>query len=98
MIWPFITLSLKSACSSRTRPETCAPTCTVPRADRVPFAVTCAAIVPFVTLTVLNVTGAGSFCHGFLIHRNATTPTTKPWLTMRGTQRFITTHLLGHEG
>src|SRR5438445_10595106 len=98
MISPFFTLSLKSAWSSTTRPETCAPTWTVPFADSVPFAVTCAAIVPLLTCTVENVIGVGPFFHGFLIQRNATPPATMARTMMRGSQRLITTHLLEREG
>src|SRR3954466_4083150 len=76
------------------RPETWAPTRIVPRADSVPFPVTCAAMLPLVTGTVLNVTGAGPFCHGFLIHRAARPPTTIAIAMIRGSQRLITTHLL----
>src|SRR5690242_5195366 len=100
MIWPFLTLSLKSACSSTTRPETCAPTWTVPFADSVPLAVTCAAIVPFDTCTVLNVISAGLLAHGFLIQRNAAPPATIARTMTRGNQRLMTCftmHLLPTE-
>src|SRR3954465_4415674 len=89
MIWPFFTLSLKSAYSLTTRPETCAPTCTVVRAESVPAAVTCAAIAPFWTFTVVNVISGADGSHGFLIQRKAVTAATMPIRTTRGIQRVI---------
>src|SRR5690242_6534438 len=41
------------------RPDTCAPTCTVTSADRVPVAVTRATSRPFSTLVVVHFTSAG---------------------------------------
>src|SRR5664279_1579035 len=87
MIWSFFTLSLKSAYSFTTRPETCAPTCTVVRADSVPAAVTCAEIEPFVTLTVVNVISGALGSHGFLIHSNAVAAAINAITITRGIQR-----------
>src|SRR5664279_1154023 len=87
MIWSFFTLSLKSAYSFTTRPETCAPTCTVVRADNVPAAVTCAEIEPFVTLTVVNVISGALGSHGFLIHNTAVAAAISAITITRGIQR-----------
>ena len=74
-----------------TRPETCAPTVTVLRAERVPVAVTWAEIGPLPTVTVEYVIGASPLAHGFLIHKNAMPPATRARVTTRGIQRFICT-------
>src|SRR5262249_48095079 len=54
MSCPFFTSELKSAWSAEMRPDTCAPTCTVTSADKVPVAVTRATIRPRWTFAVSN--------------------------------------------
>src|SRR5687768_1165386 len=74
--------------TASTRPDTCAPTSTVPRADRVPFAVTWAAIGPRPTVTVWKVIGVGPFAHGFLTSKKAAPPAIRPSTTILGIQRL----------
>src|SRR5512138_3758303 len=74
-----------------TRPETWAPTCTVPTADSVPLAVTCAAIGPLETITVENVIGSSPLAQGLLTRTKAIAPAASASTTIRGIQRFTCT-------
>ncbi len=58
MVWSFFTSDSKSAKRASMRPETWLPTCTVTSAERLPVAVTLAAIAPRSTAAVSYWTSA----------------------------------------